>query len=65
MADVSDKVLGFVLIAALVPLAITQFNDVDTTGWDATQIALWAVIGVVFLIAIVKMLMAKKGGDAA
>lgn len=65
MTDTTDKVLGLVLVAALVPIAIASFNDADTTGWSTSQIALWAFIGVAFLIGIVRSFMKKDGSGAA
>lgn len=37
------------LFAQLVPGAVTQLNDANTTGWTAQQIAVYSILGLVVL----------------
>ena len=46
-------VIGIYLFSALLPSAITSLNAANTTGWTATQVAIYAVIGVVILAAVI------------
>lgn len=52
-----------ILIAALVPVALNQFFGADTTTWDASSVALWALIPIFVIIALF-MRYAKAGGGA-
>lgn len=46
-------VIGIYLFSALLPSAISALNGANTTGWTATQIAIYAVIGVVVLAVVI------------
>jgi len=46
-------VIGIYLFSALLPSAISALNSANTTGWTATQIAIYAVIGVVVLAVVI------------
>lgn len=46
-------VVGIFLFSALLPGAITALNGANTTGWTATQLAIYSVIAVVVLAAII------------
>ena len=49
-------VIGIYLFSALLPSAITSLNAANTTGWTSTQVAIYAVIGIVILaIVIIKI----------
>lgn len=41
------------LLASLLPAAISSLNDANTTGWTTTQIAIWSVVSIVILAAII------------
>lgn len=60
MVSVMQKVVGIfltvVLAAALIPSALTTFNAANTTGWSTEQIALWGVIGVIIIVAVIMLL---------
>jgi hypothetical protein len=60
MVSVMQKVVGLfltvVLAAALIPSALTTFNAANTSGWSAEQIALWGVIGVIIIVAVIMLL---------
>lgn len=46
-------VIGVVILAALLPTAITAINGANTTGWDDTQTAIWAILGIIILAVVV------------
>jgi hypothetical protein len=46
-------VIGVVILAALLPTAIDSINNANTTGWDATQQAIWAILGLIILAVVV------------
>jgi hypothetical protein len=46
-------VIGLVVLAALLPTAITSLNGANTTGWTTTQTAIWAVLGIIVLAVVV------------
>lgn len=60
MVSVMQKVVGIfltvVLAAALIPSALTTFNAANTTGWSTEQVALWGVIGVIIIVAVIMLL---------
>jgi TRAP-type mannitol/chloroaromatic compound transport system permease small subunit len=41
--------VGIIVLAAVVPAAITSFFAADTSGWDAGTVALWTVIPLVIV----------------
>lgn len=46
-------IVGVYLLASLLPSAITQLNAANTTGWSATQVAIWSVISIIIIAAII------------
>jgi hypothetical protein len=46
-------VIGIYLFSALLPSAIISLNAANTTGWTATQVAIYAVIGIVILAVVI------------
>lgn len=46
-------VISVVILAALLPTAMTALNGANTTGWDATQIAIWGVLRIIILAVVV------------
>ncbi len=64
MADfdqIIDKVVLFLVIVAIVPATLVTYFAVDTATWDAGTIALWGIIAILFIVALVKFIMPKKG----
>lgn len=49
--------IGMVILifvaAALLPSAITEIEDANTTGWDPSAVALWGIVGIVIVAAFV------------
>ena len=39
--------LGLYIFSAVIPGAISAINDANTTGWNATQLTLWSVVGII------------------
>ncbi|MHB1059784.1 MAG: hypothetical protein ACYC0F_18065 [Rhodanobacter sp.] len=54
--------VGVVIIAALIPSAITTINAVDTTTWDPGQIAIWGLLGLLVILAVVWPYLPKGTG---
>jgi len=46
-------VIGIYLLAALIPSAISALNNTNTTGWTATQLAIWGVLSVIILAVVI------------
>ena len=46
-------VIGVYLASALLPSAISGLNTANTSGWTATQIAIWSVVSVVILAVVI------------
>jgi len=51
---ITDKVVGLVVMAALVPIGLTALFATNTTGWDTASIAIWGIIAIVFIVALLK-----------
>lgn len=61
-AEVSIKsfaMLGFaaVIIGAFIPMGLNALNSADTSNFTSTEIAIYGIIGVAMLIAVVMALM--------
>lgn len=46
-------IIGIYLLAALLPSAISTLNGANTTGWTATQIAIYGVFSVIVLAVVI------------
>lgn len=46
-------VIGVIIMAALLPTAISSINDANTSGWEPTQTAIWGILGLIILAVIV------------
>lgn len=46
-------VISVVILAALLPTAMSAINDANTTGWDASQTAIWGILGLIILAVVV------------
>src|SRR5690554_7738406 len=44
---------GALIVAAFIPMGLESLNSADTTNFTATELALYGVIGVAILIAVV------------
>jgi len=45
--------IGIYVLAAVLPGALTAFFNASTTGWDTGTIALWTIIPLVVVVAVV------------
>lgn len=43
--------LGAYMMASTIPGALTAINEANTTGWTASQAALWPIVGIIILFA--------------
>jgi len=43
--------LGAYMIASTLPGALTAINEANTSGWTASQAALWPVVGIIVMFA--------------
>lgn len=50
---VIDLFITVILVAALIPVALTQIFGANTSEWDASSVALWGIIGIIVVIAVV------------
>jgi len=46
---------GAVIVGAFVPMGINALGGADTTNFTSTEIALYSIVGVAILIAVVMM----------
>lgn len=64
MEQVIEKVLVFIVIAALVPVGLLSYFAANTSGWDASTLAMWGILAIFFIIGLVMYLVprSKNGG---
>lgn len=53
--------IGLLLASILLPIAISNIIGADQTGWDASTIALWAIIPIALVIGLVVKVFASSG----
>ena len=56
MVDASSVITLFIAIflaGVLLPIALGAIFDTVTTGWDATAILIWPLVGVIAIIAVI------------
>lgn len=53
--------IGMLLASLLIPIAITNVINADQTGWDASTIALWAIIPLAIVIGLVIAVFRSSG----
>lgn len=57
MAGITDKMIGIfigaILAAALIPVALQNLATANTTGLDTSVIALFGVISIAIIVAVV------------
>lgn len=56
-----DNVIYFIVIVALVPGALVSYFNVSTATWDASTIAIWGVLALLFIVALMKGFRGGKG----
>lgn len=55
-------VIAVFVLAAILPDAITEIEGTNTTGWDASAVALWGIIGIVIVAGVVVGIWKVMGG---
>ena len=57
MADMIDKAIGIMIMASVIPAALTSYHGANTTSFSATELALWVLVGILIIVAVVKQVM--------
>jgi hypothetical protein len=57
--------ISIYFLSAVIPGAISNFFDANTTGWDAGTIALWALIPLAIVAVLVMVFVPSRGGKSA
>lgn len=57
--------IGIYVLAALIPGAITSLFGADTSSWDASTVALWAVVPIIVIAGILLVVLPRGGGKGA
>ncbi len=52
MTDITDKVTSFLLAMVLVPIAIGFYLNASVAGLSASELAIWSLILLFFLLGI-------------
>lgn len=53
--------IGALMASIVIPLAVTQFNDADQTGWTDSQILVWGFFGLLFILGGLVLLLKMTG----
>lgn len=53
--------IGMLLASVLLPVAISNIIGADQSGWDASTIALWAIIPIAIVIGLVVAVFRTSG----
>ena len=53
--------IGMLLASILLPIAISNLIGADQTGWDASTVALWAIIPIAIVIGLVIAVFRSSG----
>lgn len=53
MGLVIALLIGGILTAQLLPIALDQLNSVDTSSWTSGQAALFGILGILFIVVVV------------
>ena len=61
MDEVLDKVILFLIIVALVPGALFSYFNVSVGTWDASTVAIWGILGILFIVGLATGLRGKRG----
>jgi len=51
--EIIITVIGVYVLASLLPSAVASMNAANTSGWTATQIAIWGVTSIVILAVVI------------
>lgn len=56
-------VIALVLVSALIPMGLTMLVNANTTGWGSSELAMWALIPTIAIIAIFLLILKEAGVD--
>lgn len=59
MDRILEKVVLFLVIVAIVPTTLVTYFGANTTGFDAGTLALWGILGILFIVALVQYITPK------
>ena len=49
--------IGIIVLAAVIPSAMTAIHDANTTGWSGAETGIWGVMGIIVIgVAIYKLI---------
>lgn len=57
--------LSVIFLSVVIPLSLTNFFGANTTGWDASTIALWSIIPLALIATLVFIFIPRSGGGAS
>ena len=52
--------IAILVMAAILPTALTSFFDANTTGWDSATVLLWGIVPLIVIAVIVMKWYGKK-----
>ena len=55
LEKITDKTVGLIVMAALVPVGLIAYFGANTTDFDPASLGVWGIIGILFIVAIVKL----------
>ncbi|TDA25143.1 MAG: hypothetical protein DSO00_09030 [Archaeoglobi archaeon] len=57
MQKIIGLAIGLLIAASIVPVALTNLNTVNTTGWDPTAKTLWPLLSIFGVLGVVLIFM--------
>lgn len=52
--DIVDKAIGVMIMASVIPAALTSYHNANTTGFTTEELALWVLVGILIIIGVIK-----------
>ena len=50
VGNIISLVIGLIVLAIMLPVALTELMDVDTTGWNASVAAVWDLLPILAVL---------------
>jgi predicted membrane channel-forming protein YqfA (hemolysin III family) len=57
MQKIIGLAISLLIAASIIPVALTNLNQVNTTGWDTTARTLWPLLSIFGVLAVVLIFM--------
>jgi hypothetical protein len=57
LTQITDKTVGLIVLAALVPVGLGALFAVNMSEWDPATIAIFGIIGILFIVSLVKLIL--------